>query len=194
MATPESTAVDVALTRVIVTLQAKLTAALAAAEVAIAGLPLDAPAAGAYFMVGSADYIETVVPNHLVSCFVYQAGPSEIESHHSGNALTYSAYQTFEMDVVIAYGVAPYTPFTRAGKTTTGADIMALRGHRYNAGVINALRQYAADETSIEDIRKVSDFAGAVKFNEEGQAVRGYATSTWEVFQNATVFHQTLST
>lgn len=183
MSVAESIAIDTAISRVIVSMQAKFALELASSEVAIGGLPLDAPGAADWYTVGSEDFVEAVVDNAMVTGFAYQASPSEIDTNVTGSVTEYQAYQSFELDVVIAYSMSLWEPIVRNGKTLTMTDAMTLRGHRYNAGVINVMRKYARDGISIECVEKVSDFAGNVVFNEDMRPVRGYAGSTWRIKQ-----------
>jgi len=185
MAVDIAIATDQAVGDIIDALQDNLSTELS--SVAIAGLPLDAPASSAYYSIQrSQRIVDEVRQNHEIFVLVYQTSPTTFETRYTKSVNTGGALRTVNIGVSVLYRVAMFTPFTHYGKTLTTQDVETLRGHRYNAGVINALYKYANAGSAILRADLVSDWAAA-ELAPGTKGTLGIAETIWEITQDVNV-------
>lgn len=166
--------------RVIAVLQAKLSTELAAIG-APAQLYLPAPDANAYFSIPEEARLgEPMVHNTAV--YVYPSTIRRTIQRRLQGPTEYGSTTEVGIAVVVAFRMAPQDVFQYFNKTITTAEIMQLRAHYYNAGVIETLLKYAINPDDVNDLI-LEEEQGAVSFL-EGRELGGIAFSSWTMTQD----------
>ena len=186
MAVDLAVATDLAVGDIIDALQVNLSTELA--SVAIAGLPLDAPSVDGYFSLQRSQRIPTEIKqNHLQFALIYQTAPTSFDTRYTKSTSVGGALRSVHIGISLLYRVSMFTPFSHYGKTELATqDVETLRGHRYNAGIINAMYKYANSGSAILRADLVSDWAVSDQIP-SAVGMLGIAETIWEITQDVNV-------
>jgi len=187
----EALAVFEALEQVTAALQANLETWIDTRAAEVTGLPMPAPGASDYYLAMSRADVDRIMQNSSVAVFISQAKPSAMGSETTKgiSPTEFGGVQITYFEVSIVYRLQQTEPIVAFGKTLTTHDVMALRGLLYAGAQMDVVRRFAPNGgsviTSVES--KDSDFAGAVRFDPNGEPIIGVSTIVWGFRQDITI-------
>lgn len=185
----EGIALEAVMHRALALLSANLTTALAsvATQASAHGLPAistPAPRAESYYMGIGIEQVEKILSNASVAVFVFPAAPSDdLEVFSSGSPSEQYVNVAQAIQVLVAYRLGMYEPEEMFGKTGTVWDVMATRGLRYNAAVLNIFRSKLVGGSGIVTIDGSDSLPGDTRLSEDGDPIIGYASTVWSLDQ-----------
>ena len=149
-------------------------------ENGIEELNLTPPEEAAYYY---APYpIEDIPKNRFPCVFVYPADRRVLESRASSGPMGSTQFREFQLSVALIFRRDGGLQFERNLKTLTTDDIMWLRSEYYTGAMIETIKKYGCEGSSIHKINLIDDMSQIVETDK--RKIFGVVSTTWEIKQN----------
>lgn len=167
--------------RLVEVLRAKLPDAITA--IADAGMRLDTPDDGHYYLPGKAT--PRTLFNAPVVVTVDQIGAMTPIAEQSGDNSTRPVVVSARYRIRIAFNAGAYNALDRIGHDQTEPEHYTHAANRYAGALLEVIEQYAADSSTITQVRWLGSVADALDVQDFG--LRGLCESTWEIQAEGTI-------
>lgn len=176
-----------ALERIVSAMQTNYPTALTSSSIALAGLPLPAPADASYYVVLEPADAEVREQTDEVAVYLWQSQPQVTGAAETTNISvgpsTSSEWAEAIVSIMVAFRFRNFEDITHMGKTLTANDVMVQRAHRYLGAVKKTVFQYACGANGLTKPQVVDDYLPQAIYDEQQQIVRAYGTVTFSVLQ-----------